>query len=102
MPSGLSKGKKGAPGDASAQAAEPAPKCAGITSTALTPPLAPDGQPEGASESGATKCDPRGHSDTPDDERIGPPSVMDSSEYPPVSDVKQEAREANTAIQRAR
>jgi hypothetical protein len=96
MPSGLSKGKERAPGDASAQAAEPAPKRAGITFTTLAPPLTPDGK--GASESGATKCN-RGYSDTPDDERRGPPSVMDISGYSPVSGVEQEPREFKTEDQ---
>jgi hypothetical protein len=39
MPSGLSKGKERAPGDASTQAAETAPKRARITFIPLTPPL---------------------------------------------------------------
>jgi hypothetical protein len=41
----------------------------------------------------------RGFSDTPDDERRGPFSVMDSSEYSPVSDVEQELQEVKTEDQ---
>jgi hypothetical protein len=41
----------------------------------------------------------RGHSDTPDDKRRGPSSVMDSSEYSPVSGVEQEPREVKTEDQ---
>jgi hypothetical protein len=53
-------------------------------------PLTPE--IEKASGPSTTEYD-RGHSDTSDDERRGPPSVMDSSEYSPVSGVEQEPRE---------
>jgi hypothetical protein len=38
----------------------------------------------------------RGFSGTSDDEGRGPLSVIDSSEYSPVSDVEQESREVKT------
>jgi hypothetical protein len=94
MPSGLSKGKGRTPDDASTNAAEPAPKCARMTKA--------QGQRSTSTmtnEDGFTPLTPendRGHSDTSDDERRGSSSVMDSSEYPPVSDAEQEPRKFKT------
>jgi hypothetical protein len=107
-PSVLSKGKGRSEDTAGTCDMEPASKRARATeaqaqcshSTVATKgrfiPLMPE--IEEASGPSTTEYD-RGHSDTSDDERRGPPSVMDSSEYSPVSDVEQEPREVKTEDQ---
>jgi hypothetical protein len=93
----FSKGKGRSEDAASKCAMEPASKRARMTNA-----QAQCNPSTVTNESGFTPLTPvndRGYSDTSDDERRGSFSVMDSSEYSPVSDVEQEPREVKTEDQ---
>jgi hypothetical protein len=88
------RGKGRSEDAASKCAVEPASKRARATEV-----QAPCSHSTVTNESGFTSLTPvsdRGHSDTSDDEGRGSFSVMNSSEYAPVSDVEQEPREVKT------